>query len=113
LGKTINIQTTSDINYTMTFKNLSGNEYAIRDNATGKVINMEEGASYEFSAQPNSTVEGRFEIVNVNKAPTAIENTEVKANVKGIYTLMGQYVGEDFNTLPAGVYVVDGVKIVK
>ena len=113
LGKTINIQTTSDINYTMTFKNLFGNEYAIRDNATGKVINMEEGASYEFSAQPNSTVEGRFEIVNVNKAPTAIENTEVKANVKGIYTLMGQYVGEDFNTLPAGVYVVDGVKIVK
>ena len=74
---------------------------------------MEEGASYEFAAQPNSIIEGRFEIVGRNNAPTAIENTEVKANVKGIYTITGQYVGEDFKALPAGVYVVNGVKIVK
>ena len=45
--------------------------------------------------------------------PTALENAEVKANVKGVYTLMGQYLGEKIDKLPAGVYVVDGVKVVK
>ena len=112
-GKMITINTIEAVNYTMSFAKVNGEEYAIRDNATGKVIAIQEGATYEFAAQPNSTVEGRFQIVMRDKVTTAIENTEVKANVKGIYTLMGQYVGEDFNTLPAGVYVVDGVKIVK
>jgi len=112
-GKMITINTVEAVNYTMSFAKVNGEEYAIRDNATGKIIAIQEGATYEFAAQPNSTVEGRFQIVMRDKVTTAIENTEVKANVKGIYTLMGQYVGEDFNTLPAGVYVVDGVKIVK
>jgi len=96
----------------MTFSGIEG-ELAIRDNATGAIIAMEEGASYEFAAQPNSAIEGRFEIVGRNNAPTAIDDVEVKANVKGIYTIMGQYLGENFNILPAGVYVVNGVKIVK
>lgn len=112
-GKMLSINTNNELAYTMTFDFVAGEEYAIRDNVTGKVIAIEEGASYEFAAQPNSTVEGRFEIVAVAKMPTAIENTEVKANVKGIYTIMGQYLGEDFDILPAGVYVVNGVKIVK
>ena len=112
-GKTITLQTNDEIAYTMSFLVAEGEQYAIRDNATGKVIAIEEGATYEFAAQPNSTVEGRFEIVSVAKVPTAIENAEVKANVKGIYTITGQYVGEDFEAVPAGVYVVNGVKIVK
>ena len=112
-GKTLTLQTNDEIAYTMSFLVAEGEEYAIRDNATGKVIAIEEGATYEFAAQPNSTVEGRFEIVRAPKITTAIENTEVKANVKGIYTIMGQYLGEDFDILPAGVYVVNGVKIVK
>ena len=112
-GKTITLQTNDEIAYTMSFPIVEGEEYAIRDNATGKVIAIEEGATYEFAAQPNTTVEGRFEIVPVAKVPTAIENTEVKANAKGIYTLTGQYLGEDFEAVPAGVYVVNGVKIVK
>ena len=112
-GKTITLQTNDEIAYTMSFLVAEGEEYAIRDNATGKVIAIEEGATYEFAAQPNSTVEGRFEIVAAAKMPTAIENTEVKANAKGIYTLTGQYLGEDFEAVPAGVYVVNGVKIVK
>ena len=45
--------------------------------------------------------------------PTAIENTEVKANAKGIFTLTGQYLGEDFNAIPAGIYIVNGKKMVK
>ena len=112
-GKTVTIKTVEDVNYTMSFAKVNGEEYAIRDNVTGAVIAIEEGAAYEFAAQPNSLVENRFEILPIAKMPTAIENTEVKANAKGIYTLMGQYLGEDFKALPAGVYVVNGVKIVK
>ena len=112
-GKMLSIKTNNELAYSMTFDFVAGEEYALRDNLTGNVIAIEEGATYEFAAQPNSTIEGRFEIVSVAKMPTAIENTEVKANVKGIYTLTGQYVGEDFEALPAGVYVVNGVKIVK
>ena len=112
-GKTLSLKTNGEIAYTMSFKNVDSNEYAIRDNVTNQVIAIEEGATYEFAAQPNSVIEGRFEIIDRANAPTAIENTEVKANVKGIYTIMGQYLGEDFDILPAGVYVVDGVKIVK
>jgi len=112
-GKTLSLKTNGEIAYTMSFKNVDSNEYAIRDNVTNQVIAIEEGATYEFAAQPNSVVEGRFEIVSRANMPTAIENTEVKANVKGIYTILGQYLGENFDILPAGVYVVDGVKIVK
>jgi hypothetical protein len=97
----------------MSFKNVEGTEYAIRDNVTGQVYAIEEGASFGFAAQPNSTAENRFEIVSIHKVPTAVENTESAAKAHGIYTMLGQYVGEDFNALPAGVYVVDGVKIVK
>ncbi len=112
-GKMLNIKTNNELAYALTFDFVAGEEYALRDNLTGNVIAIEEGATYEFAAQPNSTVEGRFEIVSVAKMPTAIENTEVKANAKGIYTLTGQYLGEDFEAVPAGVYVVNGVKIVK
>ena len=112
-GMKLNFQTVNEIAYTLSFNNINDTEYAIRDNVTGKVIAIEEGTTYDFAAQPNSTVEGRFEIVKAAKVTTAIENTEVKANVKGIYTITGQYLGENFDVLPAGVYVVDGVKIVK
>ena len=112
-GKMLSIKTNNELAYSITFDFVAGEEYALRDNATNQVIAIEEGATYEFAAQPNSTVEGRFEIVGRAKMPTSIENTEVKANVKGIYTIMGQYLGEDFDILPAGVYVVNGVKIVK
>jgi hypothetical protein len=112
-GKTITINTNSELAYTISFTNVNNEDYILRDNVTGQVIAIEEGATYEFAAQPNSTIEGRFEIVNRAQMPTAIENTEVNANAKGIYTIMGQYMGEDFSILPAGVYVVNGVKIVK
>ena len=112
-GKMLTINTVNDVHYTMTFANVNSDEYAIRDNVTGSVIAIEEGATYEFAAQPNSVAEGRFEIVKVSKVATDIENTEVKANAKGIYTIMGQYVGENFDVLPAGIYVINGVKIAK
>ena len=112
MGQTLSIATDADAQYTISFSNVEG-ELALRDNVTGAVVAIENGATYEFAAQPNTTLDARFQIVNRFNAPTAIENTEVKANVKGIYSITGMYLGEDFKALPAGVYVVDGVKIVK
>ncbi len=116
LGTTLAIQTQNEINYTMTFSKVMGEQYAIKDVVTGVVTNMVEGAEYNFVAQANATTEGRFQIVERNNAPAAVETVEaINSNVKGIYTILGQYVGEKgmWNTLPAGVYVVDGVKLVK
>jgi hypothetical protein len=112
-GMTISMKTMNEVNYTISFKHVEGNEYALLDKVSNNVIAIEEGATYDFSAQPNSTINARFEIVKAAKLPTAIENTEVKANVKGIYSITGMYLGENFDVLPAGVYVVDGVKVVK
>jgi hypothetical protein len=80
---------------------------------TGTETAMVEGATYMFSVPANTTVEGRFQIVPIANMPTAIENIEETAAIKGIYTLSGQFVGNDYHALPAGVYVVDGKKIVK
>ena len=99
--------------YTISFSNVSGDNFVLVDNLTGAQTAMVEGNSYEFNMEANTVNSHRFAIVPVAKVPTAIENTEVKANVKGIYTITGQYVGENLEVLPAGVYVVNGVKIVK
>ena len=112
-GKTISMKTSDDAFYTISVEYVNNGEYALLDKETNAVIAIEEGASYEFAAQPNSTIEDRFEIIGVNKVPTAIDNTEVVKGVKGIFSITGMYMGEDFNALPAGVYVVDGVKVVK
>lgn len=115
IGSIFSLQTTEAINYTLTFAEVRGEEYALRDNMTGKTIAIVEGAIYNFSAQPNEVAENRFEIVNRDAVTTDI-NTIVGDNAsKAVYTVLGQYVGEtaDWNNLPAGIYVVDGVKVVK
>lgn len=100
------------VNYTMTFGKTMG-DFVLVDRANNSQIAIVEGGIYTFAAQPNATAEARFAVVPAPKMPTAIENTGVKTNAKGIYTIMGQYLGENFDILPAGVYVIDGVKIVK
>lgn len=113
-GKSFDIETKCAISYTLTFDAVLGEtNYAVRDNVTGATIAMNQGSTYTFTAQPNSTVAGRFTFVPVQNMPTDVETVEANSNVRGIYTITGQYVGEDFESLPAGVYVVDGVKIVK
>ena len=76
---------------------------------------VEEGRTYTFSATANTVADYRFQLVGRRNAATALENTEAVKAVKGIYTLTGMYLGEMniWNTLPAGVYVVDGAKRVK
>ena len=115
-GTLLSLQTLDDVNYTMSFDKVNGDVYALRDNLTNTVVLMNEGATYHFMAQSNATLDGRFQIVSRQEMPTAVETIEETVNApKAIYTIMGQYVGEttDWNNLPAGVYVVDGVKIVK
>ena len=112
-GTAISMTTKAQTSFTMTFSNVTNMEYAIRDNLTGTETAIEEGATYMFSTAANANVEGRFEIVPVAKMPTSIENIEATAAVKGIYTVSGQFVGNDYHSLPNGIYVVDGKKIVK
>jgi hypothetical protein len=112
-GTMLSMTTKEQTSFTMTFANVRNMEYAVRDMLTGTETAMVEGATYMFSVPANTTVEGRFQIVPIANMPTAIENIEETAAIKGIYTLSGQFVGNDYHALPAGVYVVDGKKIVK
>lgn len=100
-------------NYTMQLSNVIGNEYAIRDNVTGAVIYVADDATYNFDQDANTTVPARFEIVAINRIMTGIDNVEQVSDEMAIYTVTGQYVGRDFSILPAGIYVVNGVKIIK
>ena len=109
----ITLDTKEATSYTVNFEDVTMEGYALRDNLTGTETELVSGNTYSFSAPVNSKIEGRFEIVATAKMPTAIENTEVKADKKGIYTLTGQYLGENFHALPAGVYVINGKKVVK
>ena len=98
--------------YTLHFADIEGYEYTLRDNVTGTTVLMTEGATYTFNQDANTTVPARFEVLGA-KVPTAIDNVEAAAKANGIYTITGQFLGHDFTNLPAGVYVVNGVKIVK
>lgn len=99
--------------YTLQFADIEGYEFTLRDNVTGANVLMTEGATYTFEQEANTTVPARFEILGAAKMPTAIDNVEAAAKANGIYTVTGQFLGHDFTNLPAGVYVVNGVKIVK
>ena len=111
----VGFQSVKGGNYTIEFTDVRGEELTLIDHETGAQVAMVEGATYEFTAAANSTNDYRFEIVEPAKLPTAIENTEAVKSAKGIYTITGQYVGEMsvWNTLPAGIYVVNGEKLVK
>jgi hypothetical protein len=102
--------------YTVRFTRMSGAEMVLVDLISGAKTEMVEGATYTFRAEANDANDYRFLIVTRDGVTTDIENVEntgVKA--EGIYTITGQYVGNMsmWNTLPAGIYVVDGVKKVK
>lgn len=102
-------------NYTIEFTNVQGKELTLIDHENNVRVAIEEGKTYEFTAAANSVNDYRFEIVGRADMPTAIENTEAVKSAKGIYTITGQYVGEMnvWNSLPAGIYVVNGEKLVK
>ena len=113
-GQFITIDSKEETSFKMSFSGVNGRDLAIKDMLTGTIMNITEGAEYFFSTGANETW-NRFQIVGRQEMPTAVETIENTAASKAVYTVMGQYVGEttDWNNLPAGVYVVDGVKMVK
>ncbi len=115
LGTAITVKTANETAYTLSFSNVRNFNYAIRDNLSGAIIPVEEGMTYEFTMNEGATAEGRFEVVERYNTPTGVENIEAARSAKGIYTVLGQYIGESslLNTLPTGIYVVDGQRIVK
>ena len=101
--------------FTISFANVEGREFEFVDLQTNAVVKVQEGSTYTFEVADNTTSDYRFKLVGIKKVPTAIDNLGTEKNVSGIYTIMGQYVGEMniWNTLPAGIYVVNGEKRVK
>ena len=100
--------------YTLTFTGVMEADYAIKDLMTNEVVNIEAGKSYTFRANAGATG-ARFSIVKPAKLPTAISNTTATSKQTGVYSITGMYLGEKavLSTLPKGVYVVDGKKVVK
>ena len=110
---TIAMQTKEATTFSMSFENVTLEGYAVRDNLTGTTTEIKEGNIYHFTTPANAVVEGRFQVVAMPKITTAVENVENATATKGIYTLTGIYMGEDFNAVPAGIYIVNGKKMVK
>lgn len=102
-------------NYTMSFNNIKGENLALIDLENNSVINMAKGNTYQFYAE--GTNDYRFKIVARQEMPTDVETIDENVTMKagGIYTLTGQYLGEMniWNTLPNGLYIVNGEKKVK
>ena len=102
--------------YTINFSNVNGESYDLIDLEANQTVHMTEGASYQFAANDNEQNDYRFRIVPRQEMPTDIETVEngmIKAD--GVYTITGQYLGDlnVWNTLPAGLYIVNGEKKVK
>ena len=101
--------------FTIRFINVSGRQFDFVDIETNERVAVEEGKTYSFSTTANTVADYRFKIVEREGIATAVDAINAEKTNKGIYTIMGQYVGEMniWNSLPAGVYVVDGEKRVK
>ena len=101
--------------FTIRFTNVSGRQFDFVDIETNERVAVEEGKTYSFSTTANTVADYRFKIVEREGIATAVDAINAEKTNKGIYTIMGQYVGEMniWNSLPAGVYVVDGEKRVK
>jgi hypothetical protein len=101
--------------YTLSFEQRFDSNLALVDLKTNEVINIVEGATYEFSANENEQDDYRFQIVKRQNVVTDVETVENNMKNGGVYTLTGMYLGNMsvWNTLPAGIYVVNGEKRVK
>ncbi len=101
--------------YTVSFNEIQGENLVLVDLVNNKQVAIVEGAEYEFEAKANEANPYRFQVRKIAEQATAVENVEAEAKADGVYTITGQFVGMKsmLNNLPAGVYVVDGKKVVK
>ena len=112
-GTVLKIQTNADTEYTLSFDWLKGETIYIKDMETNVVTAMTKDNTYTFTAAVNTTTR-RF-IITHEDVSSNVENAIVESAAKGVYTITGLYLGEniDLNTLPQGIYVVDGQKYIK
>ena len=94
---------------------MAGEGLALVDLKNNTVVNIDNNATYNFTAEENEQNDYRFQIIKRQNVVTDVENVENSMKDGGIYTLTGMYLGNMsvWNTLPAGVYVVNGEKMVK
>ena len=103
-------------NYTINIVCAEGEEFVLQDLSNNALILMTNNASYQFYANENERNDYRFKIVSRQEMPTTVETIEKETiSNDGIYTITGQYVGEMsiWNSLPEGMYIVNGVKKIK
>ena len=98
--------------YTLDFSGIEGMNYSLIDMTNNTVVEIVEDGQYNFYAEAGQN-DYRFQLVAPARVPTAIENVNAKASAKGVYSISGQYLGEDINALPKGVYIINGAKVVK
>ena len=112
-GTMIAIQTNSQTNYSLSFDFVKGETLYIKDLQTNVVTAMTEGNVYNFTATANET--SRRFIISRHNTTTSVDNIDVNTAAKGVYSITGQYLGESniVETLPQGIYVVDGRKVIK
>lgn len=105
-------------NYTLAEK-----EFYFRNGDDGKAYFYESnGASFVKPAKcyfkitdkdGNNVVHAKI-AVSLDDTVTGISETTVqRVQKKGIYTIDGLYRGNDFNSLPKGLYIVNGKKVIK
>lgn len=118
-GLEIGIGTNVAEDYTLSFDHVTGEVLYIKDLQTGIVTEMSDGNSYTFTAGANTASE-RFRIVSRSEVTTGVDDmtttdTVTPTTPQGIYSVTGQYLGDagQQNALPAGVYIINGKKVVK
>ena len=102
-------------NFTISFTNVQGRQFDLIDLDANVKVAVEEGVTYSFNAPANTVADYRFKLTEREAVVTGVDAVGAEKSVKGVYTILGQYVGEMnvWNSLPAGVYVVNGEKRVK
>lgn len=101
--------------YTMSFDEVQGDNFVLTDMVTGESVEMSEGNTYTFFAEAGQSNDNRFLVTRANKVPTTIGGLKSNAKAQGIYSVTGHYFGNvtEWNRLPQGVYMVNGVKVIK
>ena len=89
--------------YTMSFDELVGEEYQIRDLQTNAVVTMSEANTYTFTA--NGTNDTRFVVESIAKMPTAVDNVSEAKMFINNNTL---YISENNSNANIMIYAANG-----
>ena len=89
--------------YTMSFDELVGEEYQIRDLQTNAIVTMSEDNTYMFTA--NGTDDARFVVESIAKMPTAFDNVDAAKMFINNNTL---YISENNTNANIMIYAANG-----